>query len=748
MAFSTTAASVVSVSTPADSSLSTAGDQVDSTVIYHEQLPISNSQKDGSSTSQTPQHMNADLVLPSPAASSVNTNTPSRITSRGSVTAETPMMGEINALLQMNSDPNVSAGHHSLQSNRHFDPKMVQFTPETRASGGNKNIKFFTTQEGTNNNTRINKSQNDNIRHKSSQGKSPSSTADSKPIISHITSESSPFILTPKVQKMTTGVVSKIDNDALHEKDCQEVDSNNDPITPKKYSSHNSLGDGMFLSPFFHSPESKLGSTAVTSSHGSKNNPGNAASLHATSSNDFEKNDLSSDSATFDGQYILPWLSPSANGMFLLPSGDISSITPSKSTNQTPKISKLISATSLENHDSSLTLPFEKMTSRNNTNICISPLTRRITALTKEKELGSETPINFNEVFASPKPENNQYRPKHHEIPDILYSSSSTGEETPLRKSLAEQRTREDEDLNVLLKLAETTPRGTENIGVTKANARVFRGKGFTFPAPLGGRIGPPPSSLHLPFIGSEYHANNVSNANGPYHSSNNMKNYSGPTKKRKLMGGTSKLNPQDSGKNHLGPSSISMAPAAYRKDLHPMYPPPTYTPPGLASKRPSSAKKMKSSLARVQTSLNASVNVSTTVVDNKPITQKKALPNTPSRKVTSGKNNPETPKSTGKGRGPGKKKNKPKTPSPLKGEDAELPRGVTQRPSGKWQAQMYFAGKSRYIGVFDTREKAATAYEIARDHLKNKTFKDTDAQVNAARKAAFAGVNEEYPHE
>jgi len=70
-------------------------------------------------------------------------------------------------------------------------------------------------------------------------------------------------------------------------------------------------------------------------------------------------------------------------------------------------------------------------------------------------------------------------------------------------------------------------------------------------------------------------------------------------------------------------------------------------------------------------------------------------------------------------------------------------------RPSGKWQAQLYFAGKSRYIGVFDSREKAALAYEIAREHLQNKascSSKDTDGHVNTARKAAFEGVNEKDP--
>ncbi len=79
----------------------------------------------------------------------------------------------------------------------------------------------------------------------------------------------------------------------------------------------------------------------------------------------------------------------------------------------------------------------------------------------------------------------------------------------------------------------------------------------------------------------------------------------------------------------------------------------------------------------------------------------------------------------------------------------AAVLRGVTMRPSGKWQAQLYFAGKSRYIGVFDSREKAALAYEIAREHLQHKTAsggKDTEAHVNAARKAAFEGVNENDP--
>lgn len=85
----------------------------------------------------------------------------------------------------------------------------------------------------------------------------------------------------------------------------------------------------------------------------------------------------------------------------------------------------------------------------------------------------------------------------------------------------------------------------------------------------------------------------------------------------------------------------------------------------------------------------------------------------------------------------------------------AAIMRGVTMRPSGKWQAQLYYAGKSRYIGVFDTREKAALAYEIAREKLKTdnrspsdgpQSLKATENAVNAARKAAFEGVNEKAP--
>lgn len=271
---STTAASVVSVSTPAGSSVS--DEPVDSTTL-HDQSPLSHSQNDAMSSSQTPQHMGADIVLPSPAASSANPNTPSRITTHGSGTAgQNPIIGEMNTLLQMNGCRNIQ-----LQSKRNLDPKLVQFTPEAGSTGNNK---MFTQSK-----TRIHNNKN------KPQGKSPSSTADSKPIV-HIASVSSPVIFSPKVQKMTTPVVTKNDNNnTLHVKH-EQVDPNIGQMTPKQNSSHIAVADGMFLSPFFLSPESKLATIS-----GCNINIGDS-SLDAVAKSDFEKQDFS-DSATFDGQY-------------------------------------------------------------------------------------------------------------------------------------------------------------------------------------------------------------------------------------------------------------------------------------------------------------------------------------------------------------------------------------------------------------------------------------------------------------
>jgi hypothetical protein len=70
----------------------------------------------------------------------------------------------------------------------------------------------------------------------------------------------------------------------------------------------------------------------------------------------------------------------------------------------------------------------------------------------------------------------------------------------------------------------------------------------------------------------------------------------------------------------------------------------------------------------------------------------------------------------------------------------------------------LHYAGKSRYIGVFDSREKAKLGFEIAREVLKrnnkgsgsrntaNKAKVDVyQAEQNfiAARQAAYDGINQ-----
>ena len=52
----------------------------------------------------------------------------------------------------------------------------------------------------------------------------------------------------------------------------------------------------------------------------------------------------------------------------------------------------------------------------------------------------------------------------------------------------------------------------------------------------------------------------------------------------------------------------------------------------------------------------------------------------------------------------------------PMKTAEEVLPKGVTFRPSGKWQVQLFYAGQSRYLGMFPSKEAAAMAYELALD--------------------------------
>lgn len=66
-------------------------------------------------------------------------------------------------------------------------------------------------------------------------------------------------------------------------------------------------------------------------------------------------------------------------------------------------------------------------------------------------------------------------------------------------------------------------------------------------------------------------------------------------------------------------------------------------------------------------------------------------------------------------------------------------------------QAQIYYAGKSRYIGVFEDKGRASLAYEVAREVIKMDKKGDVGPvkadeekkNVDLARKAAFLGVSE-----
>ena len=74
---------------------------------------------------------------------------------------------------------------------------------------------------------------------------------------------------------------------------------------------------------------------------------------------------------------------------------------------------------------------------------------------------------------------------------------------------------------------------------------------------------------------------------------------------------------------------------------------------------------------------------------------------------------------------------------------DASIPRGVAMRHSGRWQAQMYFAGKTRYIGVFETQEDAALAYEVTRAELQKAKAPNNipEDAFFVVRKAAYAAI-------
>jgi hypothetical protein len=69
-----------------------------------------------------------------------------------------------------------------------------------------------------------------------------------------------------------------------------------------------------------------------------------------------------------------------------------------------------------------------------------------------------------------------------------------------------------------------------------------------------------------------------------------------------------------------------------------------------------------------------------------------------------------------------------------------------------KQAASIFYAGANRYIGRFDSREKAAFAYEIVRENLKIDTvqgpldLETVEAAVRQAQVAAFGAVGVQCP--
>lgn len=466
---------------------------------------------------------------------------------------------------------------------------------------------------------------------------------------------------------------------------------------------------------------------------------------------------------------VLPWLSPNAYGLFSPEGGLTASITPSA-------ISK--PAMGAMGASNKFALPFDSNKSdaaSGGIMMCVSPLARKNKTATSHKSKHHDTPINFNEVFASPRGDdrNKVQTVISNEIPTISDSSDKEAKMV-LEKHLAERDVMEDEDLNVLLKLAETTPRRNSD-GKSNAGTRVFRGAGGTFAYPAAQPPGPP-SFLHLPIIGKSTGTRKGKISTKASSDGGTLKNGTLSLKDRKNARPVRPKEANHSNPTHMAGMHAHRPPAAY-------YPPPPYMHPAAAtpgmgpyaypyhgSGHPppppymypnapitSSTKTVKGMKKKLGVAKHTKT--STTSGVKRPISTTAASSKRP-KKVTS------------RGRGPGKKRASPgsvlnadkqKTAAAIsainsasgkKNDKAAslasaVLRGVTMRPSGKWQAQLYFAGKSRYIGVFDSREKAALAYEIAREHLQNKSVsagKDTDAHVNAARKAAFEGVNETDP--
>lgn len=285
----------------------------------------------------------------------------------------------------------------------------------------------------------------------------------------------------------------------------------------------------------------------------------------------------------------------------------------------------------------------------------------------------------------------------------LISPSKDMQSKLDMEKNVAENDAMDDNDwnhLNVLLKVAEASSSYEDSSGEESSGARVFRSAGGMLLYPATHPM-PPMYTSAKQALGQVASIGDAINMNGL-----EAKFMESRTIKRKQA--TEMTKPTSVGYS-TGASSTARCTA--------------------------SNKRAKTPAAKASDAVRSPVKKKALITHSAPGTDRpQQQTQVPPMAVASIKNVLEGQK---------KRKKKPKSTDLA----SALLRGVTVRPSGKWQAQLYFAGKSRYIGVFDSRDIAATAYEIARDYLKDKSVlpssskQDTDLHVNAARKAAFAGV-------
>ena len=77
-------------------------------------------------------------------------------------------------------------------------------------------------------------------------------------------------------------------------------------------------------------------------------------------------------------------------------------------------------------------------------------------------------------------------------------------------------------------------------------------------------------------------------------------------------------------------------------------------------------------------------------------------------------------------------------------GTAGELPRGVNETTEGFYRVRVFYQGKERNIGTFETLESATLANEIARNMLKKSkglqlSTEDSERNFKIAKEAALA---------